>query len=211
MTIEDDAAWINARWHHLTDSRFLGTPRPWRQPSRKPGRNPHHDSPPAFATTPIPAPLHLDTHDLINDILRKIRHLATTTATECGHDTVLSYLEHHRTTDPADELAYILSHHPVTSEAAQKYTEHSIHRIRAQMAEEFSEILDGQQLTADCPWCHHQELRIRLIGPPHAQQPVVLCENPGCNPQPAECGQWWRGHPAWPLHEWEWLAQRIGN
>jgi hypothetical protein len=206
--IEENAGWIVERWEHLTDSRYIGTPRPWRQPQRR--RSSSQDQPAMFSTTPIPAPLHLDTHDLINEVLRKIRHLAVSTAVECGHDTVLSYLEHHRTEEPSEELDYIVRHFLVTSEEAQKYTDHTIGRIRARMAEEFAEILDGQSLVGDCPWCHQQELVIRLIGPPGAQQPVVLCENGGCNPPASECGKWYKGQPAWPLHEWEWLAARMG-
>lgn len=211
MTIEEDAAWITNRWEHLTTSRFLGTPRPWRQPARRrPGKPDDYHAPPTFSTTPTQAPLHIDTHDLIQHILRKARHLAVTTATELHHHQVLSYLHHHRSTHPAEELDYLLRHHHKLAEASQTLNEHTVHKMRARMAEAFSEILDGQQLTADCPWCGKPELRIRLIGPVHAQQPVVVCENEGCNPQPAECGKWWRGHPAWPFHEWEWLAARIG-
>lgn len=212
MTIEEDVLWIKGRWEHLTTSRYLGTPRPWRQPPRRrPGHTDPENAPPTFATTPIPAPLHLDTHDLINHVLRKARHLAVTTAGELHHHQVLSYLQHHRSIHPAEELDYVLRHHHTISEDTRTLNEHTIHRVRARMAEAFSEVLDGQELNADCPWCHKPALRIRLIGPDHAQQPVVVCENDGCNPAPAECGKWWRGHPAWPFHEWEWLAQRMEN
>jgi hypothetical protein len=211
VTIHEDAQWINSRWEHLTTSRFLGTPRPWRQPPRrKAGKRPEYNAPPTFSTTPIPAPLHLDTHDLINHILRKTRQLATLTALELEHPQILAYLQHHRSRGPGEELDYLLRHHEELSTKQQALNENTVHRIRARMAEAFNEILDGQQLSADCPWCGKQDLHIRLIGPPHAQQPVVVCENDGCNPMPAECGKWWRGHPAWPMHEWEWLAKRIG-
>lgn len=209
--IEEDAVWIKTRWEHLTTSRFLGTPRPWRQPPRrKPGNRESYDAPPTFSTTPIPAPLHLDTHDLIHHILKKARHIAVLAATELHQHQVLAYLQHHRSVHPAEELDYVMRHWDKLEEATCKQIEGIVHRMRARMAEAFSEVLDGQQLHADCPWCGKPEMRIRLIGPPHATQPVVVCENDGCNPQPAECGKWWKGHPAWPFHEWEWLAQRIG-
>jgi hypothetical protein len=211
MSIDDDIDWITHRWEHLTTSRYLGTPRPWRQQPR------HHHTPTARIAllapptlTALPDPLHLDIHDLINHILRKTRHLATLTATELHHPPVLAYLQHHRSTDPAEELHYVQRHHHNVTDNTQTANEHTITRIRTRMTEAFAEILDGQTLDADCPWCGKPLLRIRLIGPPTQQQPVVVCEYAGCNPQPAECGKWWRGHPAWPFHEWEWLAARIG-
>jgi hypothetical protein len=207
VTIEDDVDWIKHRWEHLTTSRFIGTPRPWRQP---PPRKRYDGTTPESSGLPVPDPLHLDTHDLIHHILRKARHLAVVVAGELHQHQVLSYLQHHRSTHPAEELDYVLRNHHKVSAEVQATAERTISRIRARMTESFSEIFDGQRLTADCPWCRQQELRIRLIGPPNQQQPVVVCENDGCNPSQAECGKWWRGHPAWPFHEWEWLAQRIG-
>lgn len=211
MSLDDDIDWIKHRWEHLETSRFLGTPRPWRQPPRhRPTVADDYHAPPTFSTTPIPAPLHIDTHDLIAHLLRKIRNLALTTGAELHHHQVLAYLQHHRTQHPAEELDYVLRYHQRTAEETRTLTEHTVHRIRARMTEAFSEILDGQQLDADCPWCGKPRLRIRLIGPAGHQEPVVVCESGVCNPQPAECGKWWRGHPAWPFYEWDWLAQRIG-
>jgi hypothetical protein len=38
---------------------------------------------------------------------------------------------------------------------------------------------------------------------------AVVCWNPLCNPPDEDCGTRYRGRPAWPWHEWEWLAKRL--
>jgi hypothetical protein len=189
--IAADAQWIIRRWADLLDYREPGTPRPWRQQTG-PGQ-------PSTAEDTTPAPLDLDTLDLIHRITTTTRNLA---------NTIAHTLDEHPpkpTQHPGPQLRYITARHPHTPELLQARAEHTIHRIRARMTEQFAENPDGQLLRTDCPWCHRPGLRIRLIGPEHHQQPAVVCEHDGCNPSPAQCGLWWRGRPAWPLHEWEWL------
>ena len=38
---------------------------------------------------------------------------------------------------------------------------------------------------------------------------AVVCWNPLCTPPDDQVGTWYRGRPAWPWHEWEWLADRL--
>lgn len=77
-------------------------------------------------------------------------------------------------------------------------------------------ITDGQLLAALCPWCDgktsaapvggHRTLRVRTLP---GGLPAVVCEGGSCDPPEAECGARWRGLPAWPEHEWTWLAARL--
>jgi hypothetical protein len=215
--LNDDSTWIVDRWDHLREYRLLGTRRPWRQPQQTREQRDAADQlaraekadHPAFTLPGSPAPVHLDTVDLIHHVLKKVRHLAVAVATDLEHHKVLAVLQRHRANSPGDELDYIRRHYGRANEHVQAHATATIGRLRARMAEHFSELLDGQMLLADCPWCHQPGLVVRLIGPEHSLTPVVVCEHDGCEPGESECGQWWKGRPCWPVHEWEWLAGRI--
>lgn len=88
---------------------------------------------------------------------------------------------------------------------------------------------DGQLLDVVCPWCGGRRsdapvggaktMRVRAQLPPGKPMAkvdpkdvrwLVVCESGSCVPPDAECGEWVRGRPAWPLKtEGEWLAQRL--
>lgn len=195
----DDAQWIINRWDDLLQYRLPGTPRPWRQADPpRPGHRPTDTRAPG-----PPAPLDLDTRDLIDCILSLLRRLVTETADQTG--AAPPPRSHH----PHPQLHYLNAQHPHTTERQQERTLQRLRGIRARMTAQFSESLDGQYLRAECPSCHQPGLRVRIIGPEHHPEPVILCEHPGCNPHTALCGKWWHGHPAWPLHEWEWLSANL--
>jgi hypothetical protein len=72
------------------------------------------------------------------------------------------------------------------------------------------EIWSGQKLTADCPWCHggiagKPSWRVRVLPP---DMPAIVCESGTCEPPDADADRW-RGMPAWPMWEWDWLAQQL--
>lgn len=210
--LAEDATWITLRWDDLAETRLPGTPRPWRQQHIAPRRatddlvRRRKGAPLANA----PAPLDLDTLDLMDRILRTVRQAALAIAAELDHRHVLDRIAGHRADHPREYLAYIARHHRATEQATRDHLERRLRSIRNRMTEQFAERSDGQYLRADCPSCHRPGLRIRLIGPDHAQQPVIVCEHDGCNPATGMCGTWWRGRPAWPFHEWEWLDKVIG-
>ncbi|WP_433465720.1 hypothetical protein [Spirillospora sp. CA-128828] len=93
---------------------------------------------------------------------------------------------------------------------------------------------DGQRLDAVCPWCqgrtetapvggaktwrvrdllaaqrceHDQIERLTCVRCP--QLIAIVCESGTCEPPSKDVGTWWRGRPAWPIEEWDWLARRL--
>ena len=100
----------------------------------------------------------------------------------------------------------------------------SLHHSVTETSRLLGLIRAGQLLTgAVCPWCRgctpkHPAggavtLRVEEI-PGSATlgtqaAAAVVCWNPLCVPPDQDCGVWYRGRPAWPWHEWEWLAKRI--
>jgi hypothetical protein len=95
-------------------------------------------------------------------------------------------------------------------------------------------VYDGQQLRMICPWCAGRTetapiggeytWRVRdLLGtlrcehghpdrqacPSCPQHIAIVCESGTCEPPSRDVTTWWRGHPAWPIYEWDWLAKRV--
>jgi hypothetical protein len=93
---------------------------------------------------------------------------------------------------------------------------------------------DGQLLQAVCLWCDGRTemdpaggartWRVRdLLGglncthgrPDRAmcercnQLIAIVCESGTCAPPDKFVGTWFRGQPAWPLYEWDWLAKQL--
>lgn len=71
---------------------------------------------------------------------------------------------------------------------------------------------DGQRLNVVCPWCRggltgEQTWRVRSL--PGGLVAIVCEGDQPCEPPSKDVGTWWRARPAWPFHEWEWLAKRI--
>lgn len=71
---------------------------------------------------------------------------------------------------------------------------------------------DGQLLQVVCPWCGGgltgaRTWRVRTLP---GDLVAIVCEgDQPCEPPSKDVGTWWRGRPAWPFAEWEWLAKRI--
>ncbi len=78
--------------------------------------------------------------------------------------------------------------------------------MRRTTAAHLSQITDGQHLTADCPWYHHDKLYLRLIGPGHHRQSVIRCES-----LEPHCSVRHHNNPTWSFHQWEWLANIISH
>lgn len=209
--------WILDRWDQLMDSRLPGTPRPWKQPDISREQREQMDRQTrqekaergAFVLGESEAPLNLDALDKARKITLNIQNLAYLTANELRQDAmaVLAARQHYE--DPAELIRYLLRNIPDTSPELYARIRRTTVRIRAVMANHFAEVFDGQRLKTDCPWCHAPRMFIRMIGPEHSQHPVITCESGSCEPPSADCGTWYRGKPAWPFHEWDWLANRM--
>lgn len=116
--------------------------------------------------------------------------------------------------DAADQV------NPARLDRIARRLEHAVTETNRQLGL----IRAGQLLNgALCPWCKgttpkHPEggavtMRVeeipgsRTLGVEAAA--AVVCWNPLCTPPEVDCGTWFRGRPAWPWHEWEWLADRL--
>ncbi|MFG2002312.1 hypothetical protein ACGFNU_24480 [Spirillospora sp. NPDC048911] len=86
----------------------------------------------------------------------------------------------------------------------------------ADLAATLGLMTDGQHLRLVCPWCGGRTEQVPTGGAwtwrvRHLPGDLVaiVCEGGMCEPPSKDVGTWWRGCPAWPLAEWEWLARRI--
>lgn len=213
ITAIENLNWILDRWEHLTASRLKGTPRPWKEPTLTPEQQAQLDAEArqekqergAFVLGESPAPIHLDTLDKLQTHAATINTLAITTALELGHDThpFRGRPDYRHTPAHINYLtANIANLKPEDLDDLRQVTS----RIRAAMAADFAEVFDGKRLKTDCPWCNQPHLYVRLD---RNNEPLIVCESGTCEPPDADCGTLLRGKPAWPIHEWDWLANRM--
>lgn len=213
----ENLAWIYNRWTDLHATRIRGTPKPWREPTLTPEQRGRLDQLAriekqergAFTLGESPAPIHLDAYDRNVDLTRSMATLARLIATELGHHAMLIRAALHRYDHPLLLLTYVRNHWEQCGAETVMEVEQEAARLRAGLLHHFSEIGSGQRLKADCPWCDHAELYVRTIGSEDNAQPIVRCESGVCEPDQAGCGTWHRNMPAWPFHEWGWLAKQI--
>lgn len=219
-TAVEDLGWIYTRWSDLRATMHRGTPKPWREPTLTLEQRGRLDELAriekiergAFTLGESPAPIHLDALDRAIDLTVTMAKLVRRVATELGHHAVLIRAATHRYDDPLLLIRY------VRIQYAQLGTDHvelaediqeEAGRLRAGLTHHFSELGAGQRLKADCPWCDQPSLYVRIIGAEDNAQPIVRCESGTCEPDTAGCGTWHRNMPAWPFHEWGWLAKQI--
>lgn len=217
-TVTEDLNWIYDRWSDLRATIHRGTPKPWREPTLTLEQRGRLDELArleklergAFTLGESPAPIHLDALDRAIDLTATMVRLARAMATQIGHHAVLIRAARHRYDDPLLLIRYVRAHFDdVAAEALGETIEEEVAKLRAGLVHHFSEIGVGQRLKADCPWCDQPSLYVRIIGPEGHGQPIIRCESGTCEPDSAGCGTKHRGMPAWPFHEWQWLAQQI--
>lgn len=218
--IRRDTTWLTQAWEPLYASRIKGTPRPWKEPTLTPeakadldrrAREERHAHGAMFGESP--APLHIDVLALTMDIAHTTRALATHIAKTIGDTPAHTYLTRRADHHPIDLLDYI---HTTATQldpegTAAAYTLGQLQHLRTSTARYFTEAVDGQRLKTDCPWCGNPTLFFRRIGPEHRPEFVVACESGTCTPDYRDCGTWLGATPAWPFHEWTWLAKRINH
>ncbi len=87
------------------------------------------------------------------------------------------------------------------------------------------DVLDGQVLDAVCPWCGGRtelapvggERTLRVVAPgarrraANTEPALLVCFGLNCDPGERMCGSRYRGQPAWPEWEWEWLAPLLAS
>ncbi|WP_314325461.1 hypothetical protein [Paenarthrobacter ilicis] len=218
-TVTEDLDWIYTRWSDLRATMHRGTPKPWREPTLTIEQQGRLDELArleklergAFTLGESPAPIHLDALDRAIDLTRTIAKLARSMAEELGHQALLIRAARHRYEDPLLLIRYMRVHVEQLLPELSETVEEEVARLRAGLVHHFSEIGVGQRLKTDCPWCDQPSLYVRLIGPEGNGQPIIRCESGVCEPAQDVCGTWHRNMPAWPFHEWEWLAKRIAH
>lgn len=110
-----------------------------------------------------------------------------------------------------------------------------LHGIADRIASHLGEVHDGQVIEALCPWCcgrtssrptgggltlvvQDRARRATSVAPSSAGadrvEPLIVCRGANCTPPDGDVGVWLGPedgprHPAWPMREWDWLAQRL--
>ncbi len=179
-----------------------------------------------------PAPVRVPVLDLIADLVLDAYTLAYHLA-----EAVLCPVPAPPSTAFADPTPYLHSAQARLTEPQDPDTiSWALDQTRAMvatMARSLALVYDGQSLDVECPWCHGvtpetpaggaKTWRVRdLLGGrtcKHGQPDrrfcgeceqliVIVCEGV-CEPPQRYVGTWWRGHPCWPVYEWDWLAKQV--
>lgn len=210
---------VTARWPDLVESRLKGTPRITQS---RPARNPN-DLEPGEGLGSLPAPIHLDILDAMASIVMWADMLHELVAQTVGHDRLEPAVS--ALADPRPFLRYVEALLPeaagMDDEIVEAVTEKA-ERMRSLLLGKLGEVYDGQRLEAVCPFCvgrtfeklaGERTLYVRVVPVATGHEgleTVVVCENTvGCTPFARECDMWVRGAPAWPIHRWGWLADRL--
>lgn len=200
-------------WPLLAITRYPGTRRPWRprelsasQRAERDARDKAERHLAEIFLEAQPAPLHLDVLDTLDELHRMLRDAAIYLGIERG----LLAASGAALRDPRAllEACRAAARTKPDGIAVDEPAWAMLHTIEQALGE----IYDGQKLAAECPWCHgglavdRQTWRVRILP---GNMPAIVCESGTCEPPEAEAGTWWRGKPAWPLWEWNWLADRL--
>lgn len=197
-------------WPLLAITRIPGTPRPWR-PAELTGtqradrdarlRAERHLA--EIFLEAVPAPVHVD----VLDTMTKLYATLHETAVSFGNRAI-GQLMAGPLADPRPLLAWC-------RDAARSRPDGIVADDPAWTMLHITEralgdIWGGQRLTAICPWCHggiarKPSWRVRILPP---DLPAIVCESGACEPG-RDTGTWWHELPAWPLWEWDWLAQQL--
>lgn len=120
---------------------------------------------------------------------------------------------------------------PIADEMSEDPTWWAARKIR-QLSDQVDRALrlirPGTTLEALCPFCGGVDarhpaggrltLRVEQVAKPRAKTATrpkveeawaVVCHGESCTPPEDKCGTWFRGHPAWPQSEWDWLAKQL--
>lgn len=211
-------------WPLLALTRIPGTRRPWRAPELTGLQREERDAklraekladtasygpglrwlarPGVIFASPH-APLHVDVLDTLTGLWRQL--LAAAAEFGCA---VYAQPGASVTADPGPLLGWCREQ--ARSQPDGVPVDHAAWDMLHVIERALGEIWSGQKLTADCPWCHggitgRPSWRVRILPP---DMPAIVCESGTCEPPDADADRW-RGQPAWPLWEWDWLAQRL--
>lgn len=179
----------------------------------------------------VPAPFDLDVADLLAEIMATVDRLADRVCLAVWRPVPPPAVS--AFTDPGPYLALVLrllpdaaGQDPSLTGDVEAACDGLVFRTHALLGL----LGDGQLLDVTCPWCGGRTATDPVGGAKtmrvRAQLPVgvrsvagvdpgdvrwyVVCEGGRCEPPEADCGERWRGRPAWPLKtEGEWLAGRL--
>lgn len=166
-----------------------------------------------------PDPYRLEVAELLSDILVCADHWSDWAAMLSWRP--ISPPAHSQMASPMPFLRMVREHLHYLADEHQDYCEEieqQARKLTARADTILGNLPGGQRLAAVCPFCGGRSdtcpvggahtLRVRLLVD---GEPVIVCEGGYCAPESADCGTWWKGQPAWRVHEWDWLADRLGR
>lgn len=147
-----------------------------------------------------PAPLHIDSLDLLLDIQTDTRGwLEEAGALPLGRMPApivqldqLLYLSRRKAGQWVDDV--------------QNWATITAARVRHRL----DGTLGGQTLNAPCPICGtERSLRVRVLELTTHNEPYLACESGTCTPPEGYCSNFLGNTPVWPMADWEWFAHLL--
>ena len=221
----DDVAELLKVVDWLEASYMPGTAKPWTPPTITDERRNAMDALARaerlertdIAPGDSPDPYDFGVVDMLVDILTEVDCLAEALAQTAGYERMANASSSYADSRPyLRYIAHLLPDATVADIGIPELVSDICRALTTRGMQVLGLFTDGQLLAGCCPWCGGRSsrtpiggghtLRVRVM--PNGDA-VLVCEGGMCEPPSADVGMWWRGLPAWPVSEWEWLADRI--
>lgn len=222
-SVRADIEYLSDAWPYIVTLRIPGTARSWAETPRRGALTESDLERMGKKGVPRQAPADVGVLDLLQRIATIVDDVAHTVfdVADLGEDF---YPIDTVTKDPRPWLSSMKTWLAQAQERDSK-TVSWVHQELAPLctaaAHLLGDIRAGQVMNGICPWCQGRESdgstggRTLQIHYPHlekrGEEPLIICMGVGCSPPSTACGERWRGHPAWPQREWDWLARQLSS
>lgn len=226
-----DIDYLGEAWPHLVVLRTPGTARSWVETPRRTGVLTETDlDRMGKKGVPRPTPADVGVLDLLAMVADRADDVARTIIGVCGLGddpanpdlTPDDFLpDRSAAADPRPWLrvaaAWLAAAHELDGRTGP-WVERQLRPVVTQAARLLGDVRDGQVMNGVCPWCEGRsaggtgERTLQIHYPAvddENDEPLIICFGVGCMPPSASCGVQWRGHPAWPRREWDWLSTQL--
>ncbi len=224
-----DLDYLTEAWPALVVLKIPGPPRTWVETPRRAGVLTAADAERLGKKgVPRPAPADVGVLDLLARISTTIDDVARTVVVTAGLDNpdanppihAEEFLPHvPAAVDPCSWMrttATWLAEAHDNDDRTVPWVEQQLAPLVSAAARLLGDLRDGQVMNGICPWCYGATPvgvgeRTMQIHYPESEddEPLVICRGLNCAPPSSACGSRFRGQPAWPIREWDWLSKML--
>lgn len=219
-SVRDDMEYLAEAWPYVVSLKLPGTAKAWTEKPRKGVLSEADLERMGAAGVPRQAPANVGVLDLLQMTVSTTVDVVRTLSAVLGDENPGAVVSMRDIRPALRWIARTVEDANVVDEQSIPWTGFMFDPITAQTAYLLGDVRSGQTMNAICPWCggqtgSHKGERTMQIHYPNlenaADEPLILCQGLGCAPPSSACGMRWRGYPAWPRREWDWLSTELAS